>query len=321
MLTPEQQNRLYSQPSFNRTAYNSPVQYGNLAAYESPKRTGKKHRPNRRPNPAVWLIVLVLIFLGGHVLWSKHVSAEKLATRQAQIEAAADAKRKASIFAGQVNALLAANPADTIGVATYSASDGSQVYGTTAPFDGASDGKLLTAADYLHHVEQGTATLQQNIDGQTAEYWLKLMLVNSDDTAWAELNGYLTHDDLAAYASSIGFTNYDPNVNTFMASDVARLLDKLYTGQLLNNADRSLMLGYLEQANYRQYIVPAVPKGDTVYHKIGLDVDEVNDAAIITSDQKYIVLVIFTNGNGTYNWPARAQLMQAIAKDAIAAYL
>ncbi len=317
MLTPRQRNHSSSQPAFNRTDYNRSVQFRDLAAYDHSRRTRKK----RRPNPAIWLVVLVLITLGGHVLWSKHVSAEKASARQAQVEAAADAKRKAGIFASQVNALLAVNLADTIGIATYSASDGSQIYGTTTPFDGASDGKLLTAADYLHHVEQGTATLQQDIDGQTAEYWLKIMLVNSDDTAWAELNGYLTHDDLETYAGSIGFNDYDADVNTFMPSDAARLLDKLYTGQLLNAADRSLMLGYLAQANYRQYIVPAVPKSDTVYHKIGLDGDEVNDAAIITSGKKYIVLVIFTNGNGTYNWPARAQLMQAITRDAIAAYL
>lgn len=321
MSRSRQRNRSYSQPSFNRTAYDRSVQYSNYAAYGQKSGTKKHRRSSFRSNPGTWLVVLVLIMLGGHVLWSKHVSAENLAAHQAQTEAAADAKRKASIFSNQVSALLAANPADTIGVATFSSSDGLQTYGITTPFDGASDGKLLTAADYLHHVEQGKASLQQDIDGQTASYWLKIMLVNSDDTAWAELNGYLTHDDLAAYASSIGFANYDPTINTFMPSDAARLLQQLYTGQLLNSADRSLMLGYLAEANYRQYIVPAVPSSDKVYHKIGLDGDEVNDAAIITSGQKYLVLVIFTNGNGSYNWDARAQLMQDITRDAITAYL
>lgn len=297
------------------------MQLRKFAAYRHAARYHRKRRQARRRWLGICLVILVLITLGGNELRARHVSAQKAAAQQAQVEATADAQRKASLFSSQLNALLTANPADTIGAVTASSNSSLQTYGTTTPFDAASDGKLLTAADYLHHVELGTATLQQDINGQTAGYWLKIMLVNSDDTAWAELNGYLTHPDLQAYGNTIGFTDYDPTVNTFPPIDAARLLQKLYTGQLLNAANRSLMLGYLEQANYRQYIVPAVPKGDNVYHKIGLDVDEVNDAAIITSGQKYLVLVIFTNGNGTYNWPARAQLMQAITKDAIAAYL
>ena len=312
-----QPRRSDSQHSFNQTDYAKFMLNRNHAGYKRVDR--KKSRGLLKF--ASLLVVLVLVALSGHVLWSKHVSAEMKTARQAQIETAEDAKRKVAIFSTQMSALFVANPADTIGVATASASDGVQSYGVSDPFDGASDGKLLTAADYLHHVEQGTASLNQNIDGQSAEYWLKIMLVNSDDTAWAELNGYLTHEDLENYAGTIGFNDYDPNINTFLPSDAARLLQQLYSGQLLNNADRSLMLGYLAQADYRTYIVPAVPKSDMVYHKIGLDGDEVNDAAIITNGQKYIVLVIFTNGNGSYNWNARAQLMQAITRDAIAAYL
>lgn len=312
-----QPRRPDSQHTFNQTDYAKSMLNRNHTGYSRDNR--KKSRGMLKF--ASLLIVLVLVALSGHVLWSKHVSAEVKTARQAQIEAAEDAKRKIAIFSTQLSALLVANPADTIGVATASTNDSVQSYGVGDPFDGASDGKLLTAADYLHHVEQGTASLNQDIDGQTAEYWLNIMLVNSDDNAWAELNEYLTHDDLENYAGTIGFNDYDPNINTFLPSDTARLLQQLYSGQLLNNADRSLMLDYLAQANYRTYIVPAVPKDDMVYHKIGLDDDEVNDAAIITNGQKYLVLAIFTNGNGSYNWDARAQLMQAITRDAIAAYL
>ena len=70
----------------------------------------------------------------------------------------------------------------------------------------------------------------------------------------------------------------------------------------------------MKQANYRQYMVPAIPSYDTIYHKIGLYNDNVNDAAIITGDNQVISLVIFTNGNGTYDWPDRAILMQQITK-------
>jgi beta-lactamase class A len=81
------------------------------------------------------------------------------------------------------------------------------------------------------------------------------------------------------------------------------------------------MMKYLGEANYRQYIVAAVPAGDKVYHKIGIDNDTINDAAIITSNNEYLVLVIFTNGNGSYDWSSRQQLIQTITKDAVQAYL
>ena len=56
-------------------------------------------------------------------------------------------------------------------------------------------------------------------------------------------------------------------------------------------------------------------------HKVGEDDDDVHDAAIITNGQHYVILVIFTDGNGVYDWGARAQLMQTVAREVSAAYL
>jgi beta-lactamase class A len=321
MLQRKRSRRHPPQRNFNLAAYDQPmiVYHGQQPVSRQNVRRQQRSRFKTR----AYLLVSILLVLGfaGHVLWAKHVSAETVAAHEAQVAASAEGRRKVANFASQVNQFIATNPSDTISVATATNTDGLQTYGDTTVFDGASTGKLLTAADYLHHVEKGTASLNQNIDGQTASYWLKIMIINSDDTAWSELNGYLTHPDLLAYANSIGYNNYDPTTNTFTASDTALLLQKLYNGSLLDSSDRGLLLKYLGEANYRQYIVAAVPASYNVYHKIGLDDDTVNDGAIITKGQKYLVLVIFTNGNGSYDWPARAQLMQSITKDAIAAYL
>jgi len=291
------------------------VYYGSAGSRRPSEPPAKRHHYRRKGS---LLLIMVVILFGLHIFWAKQASAEVAAAHEQQLIAT---RQRAATFTRQVNGLIAANPAVTFNVVTDSEADGVQQYGADTTFDGASTGKLLTAADYLRHVQDGTATLDQSIDGQSAEQWLQAMLVNSDDTAWAELNGYLTHDDLQDYANSIGFTDYDPSVNTFTARDVAVLLQKLYSGSLLDPANRSLMLGYLAQANYRGYIVAAVPSGDMVYHKIGIDNDTVNDGAIITHGQQYVVLVIFTDGNGTYNWGTRAQLMQTITQDAITTYL
>ncbi len=193
-------------------------------------------------------------------------------------------------------------------------------YGDSGAFDSASVGKLITAADFLHQVEAGQESLSENLGGNTAQYELQQMIVVSDDDAWTTLNNELGYGQLQTYATQLGLSGYNATSDTIGSSDIALLLEKLYNGQLLNATDTQLFLGYMKQANYRDFIVPAVPSGDTIYHKIGLINDNVHDAAIITHGTQALVLVIFTNGNGVYNWPARATAMQQITKDALAAY-
>ncbi len=262
-------------------------------------------------------LFILLIAFGWHILYAKHAAAEAAQTLAAQTQL----EQKTAIFAGQIRNLISNNPATSFSIATATTSDGIKQYGNSTVFDGASTAKLLTAADYLQHVQSGRASLGQVLDGHTGGYWLRIMLVNSDDTAWTILNNYLTHDDLRHYATSIGFTNYNPEVNTFTAEDVALLLQRLYDGSLLQPKQRNMLLYYLSQANYRDYIVAAVPRGDKVYHKTGIDSDFVNDAAVMQHGQQWLVLVIFTNGHNTYNWSQRAEQMHTITRAAAAAYL
>jgi beta-lactamase class A len=146
------------------------------------------------------------------------------------------------------------------------------------------------------------------------------MIVISDDNAWEALNTKLGYDNLQAYAATLGITDYQAYNNVLSSGDVAIVLQKLWDGELLNSAHTQQLLGYMKQANYRQYIVPAIPADDTIYHKIGLYQDNVHDAAIITHGSQAFAIVIYTNGNGVYNWPGRATIMQDITKAALKAY-
>lgn len=233
--------------------------------------------------------------------------------------ALAAATKATSTFAGQVNAIIAANPAITFSVSTVTPLSSMQHYGSSDLFLAASTGKLITATDYLHHVETGQASLTQDIEGVSAEDLLQAMIVNSDDNAWVELNDYLTYPDLQSYGNSLGLTDYQAYPNKLTSNDIATVLNHLYNTNLLNAADRSLLLGYLQQANYRQYIVPAVPGDDTIYHKVGVYLGDVHDATIIAHGNQWLILVIFTNGSNDVGSPA--PIMQTIAKDAIADFL
>jgi beta-lactamase class A len=264
---------------------------------------------------------LVVVFIGGHVVWTQHASAEALAQQHIEQMIAAQAARKSAHFSDEVNTLIGAHPELSISVVAVPSGGSIVQLGSSDTFDAASTAKLLTATDYLHHVARGQATLNTVIDGQTAAYWLQLMIINSDDTAWTALNNYLGHADLQSYAKSMGIGDYVPETNTLSASDITTILQKLYGSKSLSGSSRSMLLSLLSQANYREFAVAAVPAGMKVYHKIGIDDDSVHDALIITNGRQSLTLTIFTNGHGTYNWDSRKTLMQAITRDAVAAYL
>ncbi len=194
-------------------------------------------------------------------------------------------------------------------------------YGDDDPFTAASTTKVITAADFLHEVEEGQQSLTAYIDGLSAEYLLQQMIVVSNDAAWNNLRNVLGYQQIQSYADSIGLTSYQSTPNTVAASNMALLLEELYEGKLLNPNDTNLLLSYMKAANYRQFIVPVIPSNDTIYHKVGFYIDTVNEEAIITNGSKALVIVIFTNGNGHYDWSGRAQIMQEITQAALTAYL
>ncbi|MEO8105194.1 MAG: serine hydrolase [Candidatus Saccharibacteria bacterium] len=262
-----------------------------------------------------------MVGLGVHIGWTKHVSAQAVVAQQAQAAASAVAAKKLAIFKSQTAALQAANPLIDVSIAVSSQSFGLQRFGDTGSYSAASIGKLITAAAYLHLVDERKVSLEQSINGKTARYWINVMLVNSDDEAWQLLNAQVTHQALSAYGVSIGLTHYDVSTDSFPAADAAILLQKLQNGSLLSIVNQKLMLNWLARANYRAYLVPAVPSGSQVFHKAGFDGDNLHDAAIIKKGDNSFVLVIFTNGHGNYDWDGRARLIQEITRDAEAAYL
>lgn len=194
-------------------------------------------------------------------------------------------------------------------------------YGTNDTFQAASTAKIITAEYFLHEVEEGQQSLTETVNGNTAQYELQQMIVVSDDNAWAALNNLLGYNNLQNYADKqFGISDYQAYNNSLSSKDIALALQQLWQGTVLNKSNTQLLLGYLKIANYREYIVPAIPADDTIYHKIGLYQDYVNDAAIITHNNQSYVLVIFTNGKGAYDWPARATSMQNITKATLKAF-
>jgi beta-lactamase class A len=224
----------------------------------------------------------------------------------------------------EIPAIIAQYPGYDIGVAAVDIKTGDNVtYGVENPFVAASTAKLLTAIAYLHDVEQGKSTLSQTVGSRTAQAALEAMIVESDNGAWNDFNnGVMSHDELAAYALAVGFSNYDPNKNTITASSLAGLLSKLYQKKLLNAEHTNLLLSYMQRAKEVEYITSMVPAGVKVYHKPGYLSDRIHDAAIIDNGERPYVLVVFTKSRTkVYDSLAGADMFRKITQSTLTTFI
>ena len=186
----------------------------------------------------------------------------------------------------------------------------------------ASTTKILSASLFLHDVEAGQASLGQPLGGSTAQQEMQKMIVVSDDTAWEDFNSLLGHPALLQYAKSLGMNSYDPDNNYITSDDLALLLANLYHGKLLNTQYTNLLLSYMAQADYKQYIGGVIPPGVKFYHKIGFLDDRFMDAAIIDNGQHPYVLVIFTKDPSgvSYDQTAGLQAFHSVTSATLSAF-
>lgn len=268
------------------------------------------------------MVVLGLGLVGLHTLLPRHTSAAQHSSPPVVRVVTPISQTALTTMDNDINGILAANPGIDVSVSVLDlTTNTSRSYGPSVSYEAASVAKLITAVAYAQGVERGTQSWSTTLeDGNSARDDYQNMVVNSDNNAWQSLNDQLGLDSLGTTAQAIGITDYDLSANTLTTSDIALLLQKLYHGQLLSSADTKLLLGYMKIANEADFIPPAVPSGVTVYHKAGLLDDRVHDAAIIDNGVHPIVLVIFTNGHGTYDFPGRTTIIQSITKAALTAY-
>jgi beta-lactamase class A len=278
------------------------------------KSKGTKKTFGQKLSLVIWLLVLSFSI---YIAYSKHTQAITN-EREATIAQAAKRSEAQQQFAAAVQSILDNDPTITYSVSAVDVSSGSSVkVGSGQPMNAASCAKILTAALFLHEAENGQTSLNSYLGGHTSKYQLRRLVQQSDDNAWVLFNDKLTHPALAAYAQNLGLSSYDPDTNTISAQDMSALLQKLYKGDLLNQSYTNLLLSYMQNTNYEQFIVPAVPTNYNVYHKVGFVDGEINDAAIITNGKQSITLSIFSNGKDIFDQYARAQTIQQITKAAL----
>ena len=218
-------------------------------------------------------------------------------THVAALAPKAAASPAAPNYVADMNNVIAGYPQFSA-AATLVDLDNGQEYDAGATgtiFDAASTAKVLAAVDYLHQVEVGQATLDQIIDGASAEQLIQQMIEISDNIAWLDIDYFLGNQQ-QDYAHSIGMTSFTGgDSNTMTVADEAKLLVQLYQGKLINQSDRSLLYGYMQNSDGDSLITDALPANALVYHKYGQLYGYLNDMAIVNYQNHNFVLVIYSN--------------------------
>lgn len=268
-----------------------------------------------------WLricFVLGILLVGG--LWSYATYGPALSVK-ASLSAKTPVVDEAALSSTMSSILKTNSDLDTSISMTDLQTNKSYHWGDDAAYTAASVAKLVTAATYLHQVDKGQASLDDEIDGDTSRDLLTKLIEDSDNDAWATLDDNIGKTNLQSYAESVGLTGYSANDNTMTSNDITLLVSKLYQNKLLSPDNSKLLLGLMQKANMRDYIVAAVPDGTTVYHKVGYLDDRLNEAAIISKNGRAYALTIFSKASDTYDFDRGSQLFGKITKTSLSTFM
>ena len=177
-------------------------------------------------------------------------------------------------------------------------------------FVSASIYKLFVAYDVYKKIDAGSISYDDSLarydTSQSISSCLSAMLTVSDNDCGKALGKLVVWSDLDTLLADEGYThtvlnNYDANGaivkdKLTSASDVARLLNKLYSGTLLSKASSTQFIALLK-GDAIDYMLPSgLPSGTVVAHKVGFLDEYQHDAGIIYGTKKNMLVVMLTKG-------------------------
>lgn len=212
----------------------------------------------------------------------------------------------------KLNTIISAQPAK-VGIAVTDIKTGYSVTaGSTAPFQAASTGKLLTAVAYYSLVENKQATTAEQAGAWPASFQMKEMINISDNDSWHDLEAIVTDSGLTNYTKSHNIT-YDVDDNTIAPAQMTKFLADLYNGGLIRIADRNQLFSYMQQTNMEQMLPAVTPASVTLYHKYGLLNGMLADVGITVHQGQAYAIAIYTQNSSDSDDLARIVTIRRIA--------
>jgi beta-lactamase class A len=124
---------------------------------------------------------------------------------------------------------------------------------------------------------------------------IRLMANKSDNTAYIACLNILGEERVKQVIDEVGMRDTSLDENETSPEDIGIFFEKLWNGELINEEHKTELLGYLTDTAFEDRIAAGIPEGVRVSHKIGLEVNVVNDAGVVYADPPF-VLVIMSKG-------------------------
>lgn len=175
-------------------------------------------------------------------------------------------------------------------------------------FVSASIYKLFVAYNVYKKIDAGAITYDQtlgeSVDYQTVESCLNRMITISDNDCGVALGSLVVWSKIDALSQEEGYThtylnNYKADGTLYKdkkttVSDVALLLHRLYTGDLLTQSSTDNFIALLKADELNMYLPTGLPAETVVAHKVGYLYGYAHDAGVIYGTKKNVLVVLLT---------------------------
>lgn len=147
---------------------------------------------------------------------------------------------------------------------------------------------------------------------------LKALLIQSDDTAHRILIRNTTAGDFEELTSALGLQDFYNNDYDINAKEYSRLFTSLYSASYLNRSDSSLLLSWLTETPFNDFLQSGMPSGVTFAHKIGIQDPRSTylDSGIVYVPERPYILTVMVDSSATATSTEAKQIMRDLSKAA-----
>lgn len=123
----------------------------------------------------------------------------------------------------------------------------------------------------------------------------QLLIEKSDNTAAYVLTTILGETHIQESIEAWGLTQTDIKNNKTSNQDMAKLMVKMYKGEIVGRALTQEMIGLMDDSDFENRLPKLLPKDINVYHKIGNEIGNIHDIGIVDLAVRPFYIGVMTN--------------------------
>lgn len=141
---------------------------------------------------------------------------------------------------------------------------------------------------------KGAGILSFEDEGKTYSYreLIEFMGKHSDRTAYKVLKDVITPEKVNLFLAENGMSATNIETGDTTPGEMAHLLDEIFNTRIISESAKSEIMQYLTNTDFESWIPVGVPQDVRVAHKVGIDSGVLTDAAIVESQNPYILVLM-----------------------------